>query len=70
MKITIQTRDSLKAERLLKVDEVFSLLWEVNERIRRFYKYEDGQVTGETSDTVLKEIERAIQENNLLNLYN
>ena len=69
MKITFELDDveeGEKAERLLRTDEVFSLLWDINEKLRSYEKYD----TKKTRDEIIREIRERIWEDNILNLYN
>jgi hypothetical protein len=69
MKITFELDDveeGEKAERLLRTDEVFSILWDINEKLRSYEKYD----TKKTRDEIIREIRERIWEDNILNLYN
>lgn len=67
MKITIEIEeDDQKARRLLSCDDAFSLLWNINGKLRGYLKYE----TKKTEEEIIEEIMEDIADTNLLDLYN
>jgi len=69
MKITFELDDieeGEKAERLLRTDEVFSLLWAISEKLNSYEKHD----TKKTKEKIIDEIREMIWENDILNLYN
>lgn len=66
MQVTIEEKDLQKARRLLATDDVFSLLWELDQKMREYQKYGYGE---KTIDDILDELRDMIHEENLLDLY-
>jgi hypothetical protein len=76
MKITFELKgieEEDKAQRILRGDEVFSLLWDIDQHIRGKLKYypefktKDEEITYLTEQ--LEEVRTMIHENNILDLY-
>ena len=65
MKLTIEEEDIEKAERLLRTDEAFSLLWDIDKKLRGYLKYG----TEKTAEEIMEEIREMINEDLILNLY-
>jgi len=65
MKITLEESDLNKAQRLLSCDEAFSLLYDIDQKLRGYLKYE----TKLTRDEIMEEVREDINESNLLDLY-
>jgi hypothetical protein len=66
MKITIEENDKTKAKRILAVDDVFSLLWDIDQKCRDTIKYKP--ILNET-EMALQEIRDMIWNENLLDLW-
>ena len=65
MKLTIEKITKDESVRMLKADEVFSLLWDIDQELRSTVKY--GRE--ETKDELADRIRALIWETNLLDLY-
>ena len=66
MKITIEEKDKNKALMLLRNDEALALLWELDQKLREYQKYD----LEKSRDDVLDELRAMIWENNILDLWN
>lgn len=69
MKITIEEDNIEEAQRLLRATEAFGLLWDIDQRIRQYIKYEEGNEGCAKPEKVLDEIREMIWEDKILDLY-
>ncbi len=67
MKIIIQEEDKVKAERLIKCDDAFNLLWDIDQMCRNYIKY--GIEKEKSKEDLLQEIRDTILNSNLLELW-
>lgn len=67
---TFDETETDKIKRILRVDEAFSLLWDVvHDDIRSYFKYLENP-TKEDAEKLLEKIRDNINESGLLELYN
>ena len=69
MKITIETTkedDRNVAKRLVACDDAFGLLWDIDQKMRAFQKYEENK----TGEEMIEELSGMIHDEGLLDLYN
>lgn len=67
MKITIQEDDIDRAKRLVRCDDAFSLIWNLDAKMRGWMKY--GVEDGKKYEDLLEELREDIYETNLLELW-
>jgi len=71
MKITFEfdgDTEREEAERVLRVSEPFSLLWDIDQRLRDIQKYHSDEEKP-TKEELIEELRGMIHENNILDLY-
>lgn len=67
MKITIQEDDIDKAKRIISCDEAYSLLWNLDQKMRGWVKY--GVAENKSYQDLLNELRDDIGNSNLLDLW-
>jgi len=65
MKVIIEEENQEKAERLIRCDEAFSLIWNISQKLRDYNKND----TDKTRDEIINELNELITDNNILDLY-
>lgn len=66
MKTTFQAEDNQEAKILLHASEAFGLIWDIDQKLRDYQKYD----TEKTKDEIIEELRDMIHEDNILNFYN
>ncbi len=76
MKMTLNldtTEEQDKAERLLKADDAFSLIWDIDQYLRDIQKYGVSNMRqgkkDPSKDEVMEEVREMIAESNLMDLW-